>query len=174
MELLYSGILFSLPYSRLFTRSATFADVFSLPWAGYFHRCIVRDRYIDEFTLFAQLVKRLLIFKYYYKWFYFGESRTICQIRKAYLLYGMTVPVHIYKIYSQLPILGMLSVYLCARERLKDNDIVACIVAGFFSTHMHICWVGIYFHEIVLPHEKAKSSTPHKKLAIWYVSMYVV
>ena len=28
---------YHLPYSRLFTRGATFADVFNLPRAGYFH-----------------------------------------------------------------------------------------------------------------------------------------
>ena len=32
-----------LPYSWLFTQGATFADAFILPWAGYFHGCIVRD-----------------------------------------------------------------------------------------------------------------------------------
>ena len=36
--------LLTIAYSRLFTRGATFSDVFNLPWAGYFHGCIVRDK----------------------------------------------------------------------------------------------------------------------------------
>ena len=120
-----------LPYSHLFTWRTTFVDVFNLPWAGYFHRCIVRDWHIDELTLrridknvnfingftlachgwFAKFVKHSC----YMVWEY--QCRSI-------------------KIYSQLSILGMLgmsSVYLCAREWLKNDDIVACIVAAFFQ-----------------------------------------
>ena len=75
------------------------------------------------------------------------------------------------KIYSQLSILGMLgmsSVYLCAREWLKNDDIVACIVAAFFQYAHAYSLSRNLFSRVFLPCEKSKISTPHKKPAIRY------
>ena len=139
-------------------------DVFNLPWAGYFHRCIVRDWHIDELTLrrIDENVNFINGFTLACHGWFAKFVKHSCYMVWVYQCTSI-------KIYSQLSILGMLgmsSVYLCAREWLKNDDIVACIVAAFFSTHMHIRWVGIYFHEFVLPCEKSEISTPHKKQAI--------
>ena len=52
-----------------------------------------------EFTFFKHLVtkslaneqisQKVIIYKYKFEWFQFGESRMNCQIRQTFLLYGV-------------------------------------------------------------------------------------
>ena len=71
------------------------------------------------------------------------------------------------KIHNQLAIYPwpVKCILLHSCEQLKDDDIVAAQFSSV-ATHMHIRSMGINFHEIALPREKAKISTPRKKPAI--------
>ena len=129
-------------------------DVFNLPWAGYFHGCIVRDMvFLCRCLIYHYLIDKRLTVGVWMVWYlcvkwtrgWIGSYSTTLTLFSISMVQGY----YIYKKYSQLSMLGLSRAYLCTIVKMKGDD----IVAAFFSTHMHVC---SNFHEIILPCDKSK------------------